>query len=187
VGLPLPAPSGFRFVFLYQGGDRPGAPSLPVTMSDVLIYWRDYRKNLITGVTAWHSNARLLGKLLPGDLLWFVTSGKNLQQEAESAGYLVAVWQVEEVTENPGDNPTYPKTAYRWRILANEAGSVEFEEPVLVDPILRPAGRDSTVSIGRFLQGPRKLKDQTVRRLREAVGPQMDQMAESAPRDGLFD
>jgi len=75
-------------------------------MADVLIYWRDYRKNAEGAITAWHSNAKLLGALLPGDRLWFVTSGKNLrQEEAAQAGFLVAVWQVQEVKQNPGDDP----------------------------------------------------------------------------------
>ncbi len=64
----------------------------------------------------------------------------------------------------------YPKDAYRWRVLANEAGSIDFDEPVLVDHIVRPEGRDQAVSIGRFLQGPRKLKHETVLLLRDAAG-----------------
>jgi hypothetical protein len=77
---------------------------------------------------------------------------------------------VEQVTANPGDNPAYPKEVYRWRLIANEAGSVEFAEPVLVDHILRPAGRDQAASIGRFLQGPRKLRPEAVRLLNAAAG-----------------
>jgi hypothetical protein len=142
-------------------------------MSDVLIYWRDFRNNAEGQVSAWHSNAKLLGELLPGDRLWFVTSGKNLRQEAEQAGFLVAVWQVQEVMDNPGDDPAYPKKDYRNRIIASEEGSVALDEPVLVDHILRPEGRDKAVSIGRFLQGPRKLDDQRVRLLRAAGGPKM--------------
>jgi hypothetical protein len=46
---------------------------------------------------------------------------------------------------------------------------------VAVDHILRPAGRDKAVSIGRFLQGPRKLSDEKVRLMRAAAGPQMAQ------------
>ena len=142
-------------------------------MTNVLIYWRDYCKNAEGQVTAWHSNAKLLGELLPGDRLWFVTSGKNLRQEAEQAGFLVAVWQVQEVKQNPGDDPAYPKADYRYRIVASEGESMRFDEPVLVDHVLRPEGSDKAVSIGRFLQGPRKLKDQTVRLLRAAAGPKM--------------
>ena len=142
-------------------------------MTDVLIYWRDYRKNAGGQVTAWHSNAKLLGELLPGDRLWFVTSGKNLGQEAEQAGFLVAVWQVQEVKQNSGDDPAYPKDDYSYRIIPSEEGSVVLDEPVLVDHILRPEGRDKAASIGRFLQGPRKLDDQKVRLLRAAAGPKM--------------
>lgn len=142
-------------------------------MADVLIYWRDYRKNAEGPVAAWHSNARLLGELQPGDRLWFVTSGKNLRQEGDSAGFLVAVWQVQEVQPNPGDNPEYPKDEYRYRIVASGEESVNFDEPVLVDHIIRPEGRDKAVSIGRLLQGPRKLDDQKVRLLRAAAGPKM--------------
>lgn len=147
-------------------------------MTDVLIYWRDFRQNWVrqfAGERAfyWHSNAKLLGELLPGDRLWFVTSGKNLKQEAEQAGFLVAVWQVQEVKENPGDDPAYPTKEYKYRIVASEEGTLSFDEPVVVDHILRPEGRDKAASIGRFLQGPRKLKDQTVRLLRAAAGPKM--------------
>jgi hypothetical protein len=48
-------------------------------MTDVLIDRRDYRRSAQAGVAAWHSNAKLLGELQPGDRLWFVTSGKNLR------------------------------------------------------------------------------------------------------------
>ena len=142
-------------------------------MTDVLVYWRDYRKNAEGPITAWHSNSPMLGDLQPGDRLWFVTSGKNLRHDAEQAGFLVAVWQVQEVKDNPGDDDRYPKDDYRFRIVPNEGESVNFDEPVLVDHILRPEGRDKAASIGRFLQGPRKLKDQTVRLLRAAAGPKM--------------
>lgn len=147
-------------------------------MTDVLIYWRDYRQNWIrqfAGEQAyhWHSTAKLLGELHPGDRLWFVTSGKNLRQEAEQAGFLVAVWQVQEVMENPGDDPAYPKDDYRYRLIASATESLTFDDPVLVDNILRPEGRDKAVSIGHFLQGPRKLDDQKVRLLRAAAGPIM--------------
>jgi hypothetical protein len=142
-------------------------------MTDVLIYWRDYRKNAEGQIMAWHSNAKLLGELLPGDRLWFITSGKNLRHEAEQAGFLVAVWQVQEVKENSDDDPAYPKADYCYRIVASDGESVMLDEPVLVDHILRPEGRDKAVSIGRFLQGPRKLNDPKVRLLRAAAGPKM--------------
>ncbi len=149
-------------------------------MTDVLIYWRDYRQNWVrqfAGERAyyWHSNAKLLGELMPGDRLWMVTSGKCLRQEAEQAGFLVAVWHVQQVVENPGDDPAYPAADYRFRMIANDTESIHFHEPVLVDHILRPEGRDRAASIGRFLQGPRKLSDEKIRLLRAAAGPQMAQ------------
>src|ERR1700677_2821053 len=128
-------------------------------MTDMLIYLRDFRRNWVrqfAGERAfyWHSNAKLLGELLPGDRLWFVTSGKNLRQEVEQAGFLVAVWQVQEVKKNPGDDPAYPKDDYCHRIIASEGESLVLDEPVLVDHILRPEGRAKAASIGRFLRGP---------------------------------
>ena len=80
-------------------------------MGDVLIYWRDYRKNTTEQYACWHSNSQLLGRLMPGDRMWMVTSGKNLGHEAEQAGYLVAVWQVAQAVPNPGDDPAYPRSA----------------------------------------------------------------------------
>lgn len=145
-------------------------------MTDVLVYWRDYRKNTTRGDgLRWHSNARAFGDLLPGDRLWLVTSGKTLGQEAEQAGFLVAVWEIGEVQQNPGDDPAYPADEYQFRVTANEVESITFEQPILVDHILRPEGRDKATGIGRFLQGPRKLSDEKVRLLRAAAGPQMAQ------------
>ena len=74
---------------------------------------------------------------------------------------------------NPSDNPAYSKTEYKYRIIADPTSSIMFEEPIEADYILRPEGRDKTIPIGRFLQGPRKLKDEKVRQLREIVGPKM--------------
>ena len=142
-------------------------------MHDILMYWRDYRRNLVEQVPRWHSNAKLIGELQPGDVLWMVTSGANLRQEAKQAGFLVAIWNVKEVVENPGDDPAYPKEDYRFRAIADESKSISFDEPVLVDHVLRPLGRDKAVSIGRFLQGPRKLTDEKVRLLRAAAGPDL--------------
>jgi hypothetical protein len=60
-------------------------------MTDVLIYWRDSRKNTAKPVAGWRSNSQLLRKLMSGDRLWLVTSAKTIQVEAEQTGFLVAV------------------------------------------------------------------------------------------------
>lgn len=145
-------------------------------MTDVLVFWRDFRKNTAHGDTLrWHSNARVLGELFPGDRLWLVTSGQSLKHEAEQAGFLVAVWQVAQVQPNPDDDPAYPAEDYPYRVTASEVESITFDPPVPVDYILRPFCRDKASSIGRFLQGPRRLTDEKVRLLRAAAGPQMAQ------------
>jgi len=143
-------------------------------MTDVLIYWRDYRSNVQEGrVHGWYSNAKVLSDLQPGDHLWMVTSGANVGYEAKQAGFLVAIWQVKKVIDNPNDDPAYPRDDYRYRVMCDEEKAIQFSEPVLVDHILRPEGRDKAVSIGRFLQGPRKLNEQKVRLLRAAAGPDL--------------
>jgi hypothetical protein len=149
-----------------------------MSIADVLIYWRDYRQNWTQQSAEdrsryWHSNSKLLGELQPDDNLWMVTSGKNVSHEVEQAGFLVAIWKVKHVVENIGDDPAYPQADYRFRLLADEDESISFAEPVYVDHILRPHGRDKTVSIGRFLQGPRKLDEQKLRLLRAAAGPDL--------------
>ncbi|MBN1909336.1 MAG: hypothetical protein JW818_06330 [Pirellulales bacterium] len=142
-------------------------------MTNVLLYWRDYRKNVTGDYAGWHSNSALLGRLQPGDRLWLVTSGKSLGHEAEQAGFLVAVWQVAEAIENPGDEPAYPRDQYRFRVVPDGVECITLNEPILVDHILRPAHSSKAVSIGRYLQGPRKLDESTVRRLRVAAGPDL--------------
>ena len=150
-------------------------------MTDVLVYWRDYRQNWVRQFAGehalhWHSNARLFEDLTAGDRLWLVTAGKNLTRvckEAPQAGFLVGVWQVQQAIANPGDDPAYPQADYRNRVVADVSASMLFDEPVLVDHIVRPAGRDRARAIGSFLQGPRKLKDEKVRMLKAAAGPAM--------------
>jgi hypothetical protein len=102
-----------------------------------------------------------------------VTSGKNVRVEVEQAGFLVAIWIVKEVMENAGEDQEYPSEEYRYRIVAEDEESITFSDPVAVDHILRPQGRDNAVSIGRFLQGPRKLRENTLRLLRAAAGPDL--------------
>ncbi len=53
-------------------------------MADVLVYWRDYPANWayrFSGDRAfyWHSSAKCVAEVLPGDRMWMVTSGKGLQ------------------------------------------------------------------------------------------------------------
>jgi hypothetical protein len=147
-------------------------------MTDVLVYWRDYQQNWVRQFAGprgwhWHSKATVLGELQPGDHLWLVTSGANLDQEAKQAGFLVAIWTVKRAMVNPGDDPAYPVEDYRFRVVADESDSFVLEQPVPVDHILRPHGRDRTISIGRFLQGPRRLKDETLRLMKAAAGPDL--------------
>ena len=150
-------------------------------MADILIYWRNYRHDMSARLAgrsdlAWHSKARLFAELAAGDRLWLVTSGRALSgppREAPQAGFLVGVWQVREVMANPGDDPAYPAEDFSYRIISEPSASMLFDEPVLVDHIVRPEGRDRAKAIGSFLQGPRKLKDEKVRLLRVAAGPAM--------------
>lgn len=146
-------------------------------MTDVLVYWRDYRRNWADQTAGrgwrWHSKAQLLGGLQPGDHLWMVTSGANLKHEAAQAAFLVAVWMVKQVVVNPGDDPAYPSEDYRYRVIADEGQSLILDPPSPVDHILRKPGQDRAVSIGRFLQGPRKLKDETLRLMKAAAGPDL--------------
>jgi hypothetical protein len=147
-------------------------------MTDVLLYWRDYEPNWMKQFAAqrawhWHSNAKVLGSLERGDHLWLIASGKSLKDEAERAGFLVAIWKVTKAVTNPGNDPAYPIADYAYRVLADEDGSVVFEHPIPVDHLLRPLGRDKSVGIGRFLQGPRKLSDEKLRLLKAAAGPDL--------------
>ena len=146
--------------------------------TDVLIYWRDFRQNWerqFDGDRAsmWHSNAKVVSELQPGDHLWMVTSGAGVGNDATQAGFLVGIWKVKEVLENPDGDPAYPREDYRFRVVADAEHDIAFADPIPVDHILRPEGRDKAVSIGRFLQGPRKLNQNTLRLLRAAAGPDL--------------
>jgi hypothetical protein len=145
-------------------------------MTDVLVYDKDYRfQKAEGGVLKWHSNHRVFADLLPGDRLWVITSGKSLGREDESAGYLVAMWPIQQIIENPGDDPEFPARKIGHRILVNEAEAIHLDQPVRVDHIIRGKGYDHSVSIGRFLRGPRRLSAEKVRQLRTAAGADLAQ------------
>ena len=147
-------------------------------MADLLIYWRDYAANSVYQFTGdrpfiWHSSAKCVAELQAGDRMWMVTSGKGLHEDAEQAAFLVGVWAVREVIDNPNDDPGYPTDDYRKRVAADPSASVMLTDPVPVDHILRPEGRDRAVSLGRFLQGPRVLSVEKRRLLRAAAGGEL--------------
>ena len=140
-------------------------------MTDVLVYDKDYRfQKAKGGVLKWHSNHRVFADLLPGDRLWVITSGKSLGQEDESTGYLVAMWPIQQIVENPGDDPEFPALKFGHRILVNQTEAISLDMPVCVDHIVRGEGSDQSISVGRFLRGPRRLSDEKVRQLRSAAG-----------------
>jgi len=146
-------------------------------MTDVMVYWKDYdrQSNGSEQPLHWHSNSPALGDLVSRDRLWVVTSGKRLNQVEERAGFLVAVWVVEDVIDNPGDDPAFPKHKYGYRIIGDETESIHLDEPVNVDHVIRSDRFDDTVAVGRFLRGPRRLSDQRLRQLLSAAGPHLAQ------------
>jgi hypothetical protein len=94
-------------------------------------------------------------------------------REDASAGYLVAVWPVAQVIQNPDDDPEHPARKYQHRVLVNAVEAIHLDSPVLVDHVIRAAGAAPDVSVGRFLRGPRRLSDEKVRQLRSAAGADM--------------
>lgn len=143
---------------------------------DIVVYDKEYRYGAVhSEQLCWHSNHRIFADLVPGDRLWLVTSGKALEREDTSAGYLVAMWPVAGVIENPDDNPEYPARKFAHRILVNQTEAIHLDQPVCVDHIIRGEGYDRSVSVGRFLRGPRRLTDEKVRQLRSAAGADLAQ------------
>ena len=143
-------------------------------MTDVLVYRKAYQPETARGACLhWHSNHRVFGDLLPGDRLWVVTSGKSLGRDDDNAGYLVAVWPVAHIMQNPGDHPAYPARKFQYRVLVNAVEAMHFDRPVCVDSIIRRDAYDKDVPVGRFLRGPRRLPDEKVRQLRSAAGADM--------------
>jgi len=106
--------------------------------------------------------------------VWFVTSGRNVGREARQAGFLVAIGTVAkvEVVEDHGHDSGCRQGDGRYRIVLDESELIRFD-PVPVDHLLRPEGRDEAIPIGRFVSVPRRLNEQLVRKLRAAAGPEL--------------
>ena len=77
--------------------------------------------------------------------------------------------------ENPDDEPEYPARKFGHRILVNQPKSICLDQPVCIDHIIRGEGYDKSISIGRFLRGPRRLSNEKVRQLRSAAGADLAQ------------
>ncbi len=157
-------------------------------MTDALVYSPDCPAAWKAGhPLRWHSSHRVLGDLLPGDRLWVITSGKALGRPVPSAGYLVGVWTVASVIENPGDDPDNPSPKYQHRLVINETEAIHLDEPICVDHLIRGEGYDTEIPIGRFLRGPRRLTDEKVRQLRAAAGADMAKKWLTASKPGRGD
>jgi len=149
-----------------------------IGMSDLLVYWRDCPKDRSRRTGGengryWHSSAKCMEQFGHGDKFWVVTSGKHLGIKPEQAGFLVGAWIISKVIPNPGDDPSYPVETYRFRTITNTSDSINLARPIPVDHILRPADADKAAPIGRYLQGPRKLTDTTVRQLKSAAAGEL--------------
>ncbi|MFV1968582.1 MAG: hypothetical protein ACC628_24440 [Pirellulaceae bacterium] len=93
-----------------------------------------------------------------------------MEREDKSGGYLVAMWPVAQVIENPDDDPEYPARKFGHRVLVDETEAIHLDQPVCVDHVVRGEGYDKGVSIGRFLRGPRRLSDEKLRQLLAVAG-----------------
>ncbi len=144
-------------------------------MTDVLIYATNIERLRSGKALKWHSNHRVFSDLRAGDRLWVVASGRSLGRQDQSAGYLVAVWPVQQVVPNPGDDPDYPARKFGHRILIDQIEALHLDPPVCIDGIIRGNGFAKSVSIGRFMRGPRPFTDEKVRELRSAAGGEMAQ------------
>ncbi len=58
------------------------------------------------------------------------TSGKRVGRQDGNTDYLVAVWPVAQVIQNPGDDLDYPARKYQHRIMVNEAEAICLDAPV---------------------------------------------------------
>ncbi|MFV0445048.1 MAG: ASCH domain-containing protein [Planctomycetaceae bacterium] len=131
-------------------------------MTNVLVYWRDYLRNLATEFDGcsdrcWHSSSRVMGSLETGDRIWLVSAGQTLGRQPKEHGFLVEVWQVLRVMDNPGDMEGYPRERYRYRVVAGLDPQLNPGTPIEVDAIIRPEQSSRELPIGRLLQGPRRL------------------------------
>lgn len=133
-------------------------------MTNLLVYWRDCLRNraddaVVGDARVWHSSARVMQSLTPGDRLWLVGSGQALGVEPGRHGWLVEVWRVDAVVPNPGDDPRYPRARYAQRIEARVETALSPPTPRNIDPFIRPPSSSATEQIGSLLQGPRRMSE----------------------------
>ena len=139
-------------------------------MSDFAIYWKNYSQDIrncafgpSNPLADWRSNSDRLHKQLKlGARLWFFAAGESCNGNIGTAAYLVNVFRVREVVDNSGDDPEYPTEEFRYTIWSEPDGCVWISPPAMADQIVRPAGHQIEVHIGKLMQGPRRLPEEKV-------------------------
>lgn len=131
-------------------------------MADFRVFWRDFVRESRLGIwpcTGWRTNAERLANCSEGDRVWIFTDGARCEMEKDKAGYLVEILTVESVAYAD------PNEERRYLVEGEPERCFVVDPPLLVDDIVRPPGRGSSVPIGTFLQGAQCLSADKVGRL----------------------
>jgi len=89
-------------------------------MTDVLLYWRDYKKNWSEQFAGWHSKAKLFADLEPGDhQRLFLRERAEPEQRAVAAERLLVAPDAHESPRLDGQRgPSFPKRLHRLQCRA---------------------------------------------------------------------
>jgi hypothetical protein len=153
-------------------------------MADFGIYWKNFakdRRHHPGPLLRWFTNSqRLVRHLTPGDRLWLFTTGHACDMAESRLGYLVEVFTVHCVRANDGLDTEYPRHDFGLVIVADASRSLVVDPPLLVDDLLRPAGRPADISIGTVRQSPWKLPAEAATKLEDRL-----RQRQSRPPDRL--
>jgi hypothetical protein len=146
-------------------------------MADFAIYWKNLAKDCERygygpdkPLFDWRTNSeRLFRQLGRGGRLWFIASGTTCGAAESTSAYLVNAYRVDRVETNTGDDPIYPPDEFRYTVWADRATCRWMDPPLLIDALLRPAGRKADRHIGNSLQAPRRLGDEALANLQQLL------------------
>jgi hypothetical protein len=146
-------------------------------MSDFRIYWKNFAADrdafgfgAASPLSDWRTSAtRFYESVENGDWLWFFTNGQACNMPESTAGYLVNLFRVQSKEPNQGDDQLYVPEKFRYTIFADKECCFWFDPPVFVDVFIRPGGHPADWHIGKLIQGPQPLKEETVAELEKAL------------------
>jgi hypothetical protein len=161
----FPLYSRKKFCFVSTAEEHMTAPHRRFRGAHFASFWRcfDEGNEPLRVTTWWIKGGSRLSNAIPGDLLWLFPDGLKCMNKldedewpadvVENLGYLAEVFTVRGILpKKVGEDELF--------VQGTPKGCIRLIPPILIDDIVRPAGREVDRPIGSLRQGAWRLQDE---------------------------